>query len=59
MRQHVNPFSRNFDKVEPIPSLNDIFDDPDLPLHLDVGSAAGDFLLALAGKKWSNELYGN
>ena len=48
MRQHVNPFSRNFDKVEPIPSLNDIFDDPDLPLHLDVGSAAGDFLLALA-----------
>ena len=50
MRQHVNPFSRNFDKVEPIPSLNDIFDDPDLPLHLDVGSAAGDFLLDLAEK---------
>jgi len=48
MRQHVNPLSKNFDKIESIPSLIEIFDDSKLKLHLDIGCAAGDFLFDLA-----------
>jgi len=55
MRQHVNPLSRNFFEIERIPSLIEIFDDSKLPLHLDIGCAAGEFLfdLALANTKWN------
>lgn len=55
MRQHVNPLSRNFFELEPIPPLNEIFENPNLPLHLDIGCAAGDFLfeLALKNKNWN------
>ena len=55
MRQHVNPLSKHFHKIEFIPPLEDIFEDPQLPLHLDIGSASGDFLydLALENNKWN------
>ena len=55
MRQHVNPLSRNFNEVERIPSLTEMFDDPYLNLHLDIGCAAGDYLfdLALVNKSWN------
>ena len=48
MRQHVNPFSKNFDEIERIPTLAEMFNDFKLPLHLDIGSASGDFLFDLA-----------
>ena len=48
MRQHVNPLSINFSEIERIPALTDLFGDSHLNLHLDIGSAAGDFLLDLA-----------
>ena len=48
MRQHVNPLSRNFDEIENIPSLVEMFDDSKLNLHLDIGCASGDFLFDLA-----------
>ncbi|MBO6971066.1 MAG: tRNA (guanosine(46)-N7)-methyltransferase TrmB [Prochlorococcus marinus CUG1431] len=48
MRQHVNPLSRNFDEIERIPSLAEMFGDSNLNLHLDIGCAAGDFLFDLA-----------
>ncbi len=48
MRQHVNPLSRNFDEIERIPSLNEMFDDYNVNLHLDIGCAAGEFLFDLA-----------
>tara|TARA_Y100000287_G_scaffold147329_1_gene122329 strand:- start:137 stop:763 length:627 start_codon:yes stop_codon:yes gene_type:complete len=48
MRQHVNPLSKNFDLVERIPPLAEMFDDSKLNLHLDIGSAAGEFLFDLA-----------
>ena len=48
MRQHVNPFSRNFDEIERIPSLVEMFNDSELNLHLDIGCAAGEFLFDLA-----------
>ena len=55
MRQHVNPLSRNFNEIERIPSLIEIFGDSKLNLHLDIGCAAGEFLfdLALVNKSWN------
>ena len=55
MRQHVNPLSKNFEKFEKIPYLIDMFEDPKLNLHLDIGCAAGEFLfdLALVNSNWN------
>ena len=55
MRQHVNPFSKNFDEIERIPSLTEMFGDFKLPLHLDIGCASGEFLfdLALDNTTWN------
>ena len=55
MRQHVNPLSRNFDQIENIPSLGEMFNDSKLNLHLDIGCAAGEFLfdLALVNTSWN------
>jgi len=48
MRQHVNPLSRNFNEIERIPSLIEMFGDSKLSLHLDIGCASGEFLFDLA-----------
>ena len=55
MRQHVNPLSSNFKQIERIPSLSEMFGDSKLNLHLDIGSAAGEFLfdLALFNTNWN------
>ena len=55
MRQHVNPLSSNFNQIERIPSLREMFGDSKLNLHLDIGCAAGDFLfdLALVNTNWN------
>jgi tRNA (guanine-N7-)-methyltransferase len=55
MRQHVNPLSSNFKQIEKMPSLSEMFGDPKLNFHLDIGSAAGEFLLdlALVNKSWN------
>ena len=55
MRQHVNPLSKHFFKIDPIPPLNEVFENPNLPLHLDIGCASGDFLfeLSLKNKNWN------
>ncbi len=55
MRQHVNPLSKNFFAINPIPPLNQVFENPKLPLHLDIGCASGDFLfeLSLKNKNWN------
>ena len=55
MRQHVNPLSKNFFEIDPIPPLNQVFENPKLPLHLDIGCASGDFLfeLSLQNKNWN------
>jgi len=55
MRQHVNPLSSNFNQIERIPSLNEMFDDSKSNLHLDIGCAAGEFLfdLALVNTSWN------
>jgi tRNA (guanine-N7-)-methyltransferase len=48
VRQHVNPLSRVHQQPCPLPSLAELFPQPHLPLDLDIGSARGRFLLALA-----------
>ena len=55
MRQHVNPLSSNFNQIKRIPSLSEMFGDPKLNFHLDIGSAAGEFLfdLALLNTSWN------
>ena len=55
MRQHVNPLSSNFNQIEIIPSLSEMFGDSKLNLHLDIGCAAGEFLfdLALVNNSWN------
>ena len=55
MRQHVNPLSNNFNEIEKIPSLNEMFGDSNLNLHLDIGCASGEFLfdLALVNTSWN------
>ena len=55
MRQHVNPLSKHFFEIDPIPPLNEVFENPNLPLHLDIGCASGDFLfeLSLKNKNWN------
>ena len=55
MRQHVNPLSKNFKEIERIPSLMEMFGDPKLNLHLDIGSASGECLfdLALLNTSWN------
>ena len=55
MRQHVNPLSRNFNEIERIPSLIEMFDNSKLNLHMDIGCAAGEFLfdLALVNSNWN------
>ena len=55
MRQHVNPLSKNFNEIESIPSLIEMFNDSKLNLHLDIGCASGEFLfdLALDNNNWN------
>ena len=55
MRQHVNPLSKNFFEIDPIPPLNKVFENPKSPLHLDIGCGSGDFLfeLSLKNKNWN------
>ena len=55
MRQHVNPLSSHFNEIQRLPSLNEMFGNSKLNLHLDIGCAAGDFLfdLALVNPSWN------
>ncbi len=50
MRQHVNPLSQFFQLPLSLPSKNVLFRKSHYPIHLDIGSAKGEFLIALARK---------
>ena len=50
MRQHVNPLSEFFQLPLSLPSKNVIFRKSHNPIHLDIGSAKGEFLIELATK---------
>ncbi len=55
MRQHVNPLSSFFQTPIELPRLTELFGNDQLPLHLDIGSAKGKFLIELATSesKWN------
>ena len=55
MRQHVNPLSKYFKDIESIPKIDQIFKYPNLPTHLDIGCASGEFIFQLAeqNKNWN------
>ena len=55
MRQHVNPLSRFFQIEKELPELNELFENIDLPIHIDIGCARGKFLLEMAAlnKDWN------
>ena len=48
MRQHVNPLSQFFQLPLSLPSKNVLFEKSHYPIHLDIGSAKGEFLIELA-----------
>ena len=48
VHQHVNPLAPFYRQAPPPVDLSVAFADPGLPLHLDVGSARGRFLLRMA-----------
>jgi len=51
IHQHVNPLAPYFRFVPQPIEFQTIFADPKLPLHLDIGSARGRFLLKMAAIK--------
>ncbi len=50
MRQHVNPLSQFFQLPLSLPSKSVLFKNSHNPIHLDIGSAKGEFLIELASK---------
>ena len=48
IRQHVNPLRRKFQHQIDPPDWHQVYAQPNLPLHLDIGCARGDFLLKMA-----------
>ena len=50
MRQHVNPLSKFFQRPLSLPSKSILFRDSHYPIHIDIGSAKGEFLVELASK---------
>jgi len=50
VRQHVNPLSQFFQLPLSLPSKSILFNNSQYPIHLDIGSAKGEFLIELAAK---------
>ena len=50
MRQHVNPLSQFFQLPLSLPSKSILFRDFHYPIHIDIGSAKGEFLIQLASQ---------
>lgn len=50
IRQHVNPLSQKYLRVLEAPDWHDVYQEPSLPLHLDIGCARGRFPLRMAQK---------
>jgi tRNA (guanine-N7-)-methyltransferase len=48
IRQHVNPLLRKFQQQIALPEWHQVYANPNLALHLDIGCARGKFLLEMA-----------
>ena len=50
VRQHINPLRTKFQTLRPAPEWSTTYADCTLPLVVDIGSAGGRFVLAMAKK---------
>lgn len=50
VRQHVNPLSSKYATPAEAPDWREVFTNPQLPLHLDIGCGKGDFVREMAGQ---------
>ncbi|KAI3709830.1 hypothetical protein L2E82_39597 [Cichorium intybus] len=57
VRQHVNPLSSTLSIPVEVPDWNDVFEDPKLPLVMDIGSGSGRFLMWLAKRNSGSKNY--
>ncbi|KAI7755140.1 hypothetical protein M8C21_026010 [Ambrosia artemisiifolia] len=57
VRQHVNPLSSSLSIPAEVPNWEDVFEDPKLPLVVDIGSGSGRFLMWLAKKNPGSKNY--
>lgn len=57
VRQHVNPLSSTLSIPVEVPNWNDVFEDPKLPLVVDIGSGSGRFLMWLAKRNPGSKNY--
>lgn len=48
VRQHVNPLSLKYQTPPAVPLWEQVYANLSQPLHLDIGCARGQFLLAMA-----------
>ncbi|KAI3800664.1 hypothetical protein L1987_28758 [Smallanthus sonchifolius] len=57
VRQHVNPLSSCLSVPVEVPNWEDVFEDPKLPLVVDIGSGSGRFLMWLAKRNPGSKNY--
>ncbi|KAD3068980.1 hypothetical protein E3N88_36860 [Mikania micrantha] len=57
VRQHVNPLSSCLSVPVEVPNWEDVFENPKLPLVVDIGSGSGRFLMWLAKKNPGSKNY--
>ncbi|XP_076940254.1 uncharacterized protein LOC143609372 [Bidens hawaiensis] len=57
VRQHVNPLSSSLSVPAEVPNWKDVFEDPKLPLVVDLGSGSGRFLMWLAKRNPGSKNY--
>ncbi|KAL4563640.1 hypothetical protein LXL04_027685 [Taraxacum kok-saghyz] len=57
VRQHVNPLSSTLSFPVEVPDWNDVFEDPNLPLVVDIGSGSGRFVMWLAKRNHGSKNY--
>ncbi|KAJ0402617.1 hypothetical protein P43SY_007973 [Pythium insidiosum] len=50
VRQHVNPLAQQYREPIEIPDWSACFDQPNLPIHLDIGCARGRYLNSVAAR---------
>ncbi|KAJ1283981.1 hypothetical protein BS78_03G169400 [Paspalum vaginatum] len=57
IRQHVNPLSSSFSEPTKPPEWKEVFEDPLLPLMVDIGCGSGRFLIWLAKNSGERQNY--
>ncbi|KAK1420296.1 hypothetical protein QVD17_21777 [Tagetes erecta] len=57
VRQHVNPLSSSLSVPVEVPKWEDVFEDPKLPLVVDIGCGSGRFLMWLAKRNPGSKNY--